>query len=348
MRAVKGSGFTLVELLVVIAIIGILIGMLLPAVQQVREAARRTQCLNNLKNNGLACLNHEATLGHYPTAGGAVQQWVNPMEQARSIYGYEMLGWMYQILPFIEQKPLYDLRQGNADGEVGPTDTLMIEKPVPSFNCPSRSNRFLTVFTEIYALGDYAGVMASWNEPGWNGFEWQITQPPRENEQKVVFQGIIVKGGHVKVNSNPDTIWKFKEVDTATVFDGTSNTLMLAEKSVQAQYYTLATANPWPYWEVYGYYTPADWPDMRLFAPGNTNGDFRVPMFGDAEPRPNDQYLLSNGQYKEHGFGSAHPGVVNAVFGDGSTRAINRNADLNLMNNIGMRADGQVVDLDVL
>ncbi|MEM9411389.1 MAG: DUF1559 domain-containing protein [Planctomycetota bacterium] len=339
MKARKRNGFTLVELLVVIAIIGILIGMLLPAVQQVREAARRTECLNNLKNNGLACINFEATFGHYPTSGGALQEWSNPMAQNESIYGYEMLGWMYQILPFIEQDNVARERANTGLG-------FIIEQPIPSYNCPSRADRFITAFTDVYRLGDYAGVMSSWNEPGWNGFEWQITQPPRENEQSVVFQGIIAKGGHVKVNDNPDTVFKFKEVSNAAVYDGTSNTIMLAEKSVQAQFYTLSGTAPWPYWEIYGYYTPTDWPTMRLFAPGNPDGAFRVPMFGDAEQRPDDEYLLSNGQYKEHGFGSAHPGVVNSVFGDGSTRSINRQADLQMMNNLGKRADGELVNLD--
>ena len=87
---------------------------------------------------------------------------------------------------------------------------------------------------------------------------------------------------------------------------------------------------------------------MRLFATGNTDGQFRVPMYSDNEERPNDQYLLSNGQYKEHGFGSAHPGVVNFVFGDGSVAALSKTADLNMMNNLGKRADGELVNLEDL
>jgi prepilin-type processing-associated H-X9-DG protein len=87
---------------------------------------------------------------------------------------------------------------------------------------------------------------------------------------------------------------------------------------------------------------------MRLFAPGNDDGSFAVPMYGDSEQRPQDQFMLANNQYKEHGFGSAHPGVVNFAFGDGSTRSVSRSADLNLMNNLGKRDDGELVNLDSL
>src|SRR5437868_14411764 len=100
-RLVLRTGFTLVELLVVIAIIGVLVALLLPAVQAAREAARRMHCQNNLKQIGIAFHNHTDTFGHLPT-GGWGWGWVGDADQGA---GVKQTGsWPFNILPFIEQK----------------------------------------------------------------------------------------------------------------------------------------------------------------------------------------------------------------------------------------------------
>ena len=335
-RAKRRAAFTLVELLVVIAIIGILVALLLPAVQAAREAARRTQCINHLKQIGLACHNFESTNGHFPTGGGAVEQFTSAREFRGPLYGYEYASWTYQILPYIEEQSLYDLREGETLSRSGFIRSGLIERPVSSYNCPTRAVRFATIGVDLYALADYAGVMSSWNDPGWEGFEWRISRPPRPNEEEVVWTGIIAKGGHVNSSSNPPEIWDFGKVDFAKITDGSSNTILVAEKSVQQPYWTIPDNSPWPYWEVYGYYVGADWPNMRMFG-ARTNGSNEVPVRSDFEPRNR-----LNTQVAEYGFGSAHPGVLIAAFGDASTRVISFDADLTLLDQLGKRADGSV------
>src|SRR5882672_9904187 len=95
------SAFTLVELLVVIAIIGILVALLLPAVQAAREAARRIGCTNNLKNLGLAALNHHDVQKHFPVSNGAVYGGESPIPQIG-------VGWIFNMLPQLEESALYD------------------------------------------------------------------------------------------------------------------------------------------------------------------------------------------------------------------------------------------------
>ena len=103
------GGFTLVELLVVITIIGILIALLLPAVQSAREAARRAQCRNNLKQIALACLNHEHVHGFFPTNGWGTL-WRGDPDRGFSIK--QMGSWIYNALPYLEQPAIHDLGKG--------------------------------------------------------------------------------------------------------------------------------------------------------------------------------------------------------------------------------------------
>ncbi len=342
----KKRGFTLVELLVVIAIIGILIGMLLPAVQMVREAARRTSCLNNIRQLGLACANYESAFQHFPTAGGEANQFWDTGEQNKQLHGYENLGWMYQILPQIEQTNLEELRKpfGYLGGAMP-----FIEQRVPIFNCPTRGERFVNMGFPL-AVGDYAGVMGSWNELGW-GYTWQHYMDPQPNESRLVWTGLIAKGGHYEINA--DKTFKFPKIGFHSASDGVSNTLLLAEKAVNQLNYQLNSSDGYPYWEAWGQFSGADWPTMRQFGlptaedGGSGKGDPEVPVLSDSEDRPGWMWVNAK-QTQEFGFGSAHPGTFNAVLGDGSTRTISKTADLYILNQLGKRSDGSVIDHDDL
>ena len=111
-------GFTLVELLVVIAIIGILVGLLLPAVQAAREAARRMQCSNNLKQMGLAVLNYESTYKKFPAKNGGTRNFCGNCPE-RNMANYERVSIFVPLLPFIEQTPLWNRIQAGNEMTVG-------------------------------------------------------------------------------------------------------------------------------------------------------------------------------------------------------------------------------------
>jgi len=158
----------------------------------------------------------------------------------------------------------------------------------------------------VYALGDYAGVMVEW------GNQWQSNTDPDPNESNT-FKGLIVKAGHYRKDDPTKTV-KYPTVSPGRVPDGTSNTIAIAEKAVFAQQYS---AKIWDLWDVPGWAHNSDWPNMRLV--GNW-----IPILPDNQTTRIDWTNNANGPnwYWEPGFGSAHPGVFMAVFGDGSVKPI--------------------------
>lgn len=347
----RRGGFTLVELLVVIAIIGILVGLLLPAVQQIREAARRTQCLNNLKQLGLASHNFESAFKRFPTAGDCSDGFWDPLQQFKQRFGFENGSWMFQVLPYIEQQALSDKRE--LDGWWNGVETL-IETPVTMFNCPSRVDRFCVRqgFLVPFALNDYAGVAGGWASELGGVANWGLTYSnwdvPNAFESETVWTGIIAKGGHAKTNGGPTQIFRYGNVTFGTIGDGASNTILLMEKAVNGKFYSFSCSR-WSDWWESGYYHPADYTSMRLASvafPSDPWGGWRgydVGLWGDSQQRPANlisEAASNGGRTRELGFGSAHPGIVCCVMGDGSTHTVGQNSNINLVNRLGKRDDG--------
>ena len=342
-------GFTLVELLVVIAIIGILIGMLLPAVQQVREAARRATCQNNMRQLALAALNFESSFMHFPTAGDCSDGYWDPSRQLTRVFEIENMGWAYQVLPYMEQNNAFDQRAVSGIWLGGVP--AVAELSIPTFTCPTRGQRIsLNSFHPFpLMLSDYAGMARGWaDENGIRLDSWGLTfsrwENPNPAEQDSVWTGIIAKGGHVRNGSGTPQVFRYTKVNTSSVYDGTSNTIMFMEKAANAEFYSFAASQYSDWWES-GTYHSADWSAMRM-ASGPHGGDtwggwrgFEIGLWPDTRQRPSN-VMEGTGRTREMGFGSAHPAGAMAVLGDGSVHGVAFQINAQLLNRMGQRGDG--------
>jgi hypothetical protein len=259
--------------------------------------------------------------------------------RAKARYGYENGGWMYQLLPYIEEQALSDQRTSN--GWLGGAAPIS-EQTISAYSCSTRGPRFgIKDGTDIVALSDYAGIVGSWSNPQqpaghpWGGFEWDNKKNKREKEEENVWTGILSKGGHV--NKLTNVVDKFTKVTMSRVKDGTSKTLFVLEKAAPLEFYNIDNSSCWPYWELMGYFHNADWMSMRKVATD-------IPLLRDSDQRFRGS-PCSNGQYVEFGFGSPHS-IVNAAYGDGSVRSLNFDVDWQIVDTLGRRADGGVVAED--
>lgn len=305
----KRAAFTLIELLVVIAIIAILIGLLLPAVQKVREAAARTQCQNHLKQIGLAFHSHSDTVRALPhggkngkpagQSGTACCSWEDSDYAAKNSAGQlddrTGFNWRYQILPFIEQGPLHDL----------PSRATLYATPVKVMYCPS--SRPAKTYNGS-ARSDYVG-----NAGGGTSMSTR--------------NGLVV---------SPDNTLEIHRVP-----DGTSNTVMVAEKWLHPQRHGVDGGDNEPW-------VNAGW-DEDVVRIGGGTYTYTHPKTGTSVTVPRTpQHNSDAPNYRSWNqtFGSSHDGGMNAAMGDGSVRFVRYSVDATVWAGSCTRDGGEVVQLD--
>ncbi|MDO4629882.1 MAG: DUF1559 domain-containing protein, partial [Planctomycetia bacterium] len=318
------------------AIIGMLVGLLLPAVQQAREAARRMQCSNNLKNLALACLNHESSVQEFPS-GGWCWHWIGDPDRG---FGPMQSGsWTYSILPFIEQNALFQL---GADGQPDViTDTqksgaaTCLSTPLSVFTCPSRRPTKLYPFfkssnlkncgtvTEV-VKGDY-GANIGVSQYGENAYNY-LPSTVTEGTERVK--------NHTYPSFEPNgVIYAWNSVTIGMIRDGTSNTYLIGEKWMRPQFYEVCASGSY------------DAGDNEALHCGGGNDSARTCYYkNDSDnARPSQD---RDGIQRHNYFGSAHAGSCSFTMCDGSVQNVSYSIDPQMHYYLGHRSDGEVARLE--
>lgn len=363
------KGFTLVELLVVIAIIGILVALLLPAIQAAREAARRAQCKSNLRQIAIGFMNHHDVAKHFPT-GGWGWQWVGDPDRG---FGTDQPGgWVYNILPFIEETALHDRGSDGLPNAVTPNQALaareVLASPINIINCPSvrqtrsfpaeNSNAASDLFNARSpreskggagcGRSDYAvnaGDLYTEFGPGPGSYAGEATYPwPGEARLSTVpFTGRRVK------ELVSGICYERSKVKISQITDGTSKTYMVGEKFVTVD----------------NYETGADPGDNETWCTGFNNDNYRVTGAWQTSsstfvPLPPLQHVVgeppglpaslgnpastpavtANPATYSRLFGSAHAGGMNMSLCDGSVDFVSFDIDPQVYLQAGNRNNG--------
>jgi prepilin-type processing-associated H-X9-DG protein len=316
----------MVELLVVITIIGILIALLLPAVQAAREAARRLQCANNVKQLALAAMSHESAITFFPT-GGWDRSWLGHPDRG---FGKDQPGgWVYNILPFIDQQALHDLGASGGSMTIQGANAMRLATPLFGLNCPSR--RSVSLYHLSYSVqfklinGPITRVARSdYAMNGGDYVKWHIASP-------------------ANLAAGDDPLFKWNDMSQQTgishqrsqvtvsdIKDGTSNTFLLGEKYVNRDHYTDGKNGG----DLITMYCGGDndllrWTGIDGAIGTSTRSNLPV------QDRSTATAELNEVQW----FGSAHANGFNMSFCDGSVHTISYSIDAEIYRRLGNRKD---------
>ena len=335
MKALKNkqsqSAFTLIELLVVIFIIAVLVGLLLPAVQKIRETASKLICSNNLKQIGLAINNFNDTYLYYPHAG--VCAFPSIQYDSSGIANgptRQPMGWLFLILPFIEQENIYKV----VDNSIWPNTGPVASKPIKLYFCPSR--RSPAVSPNGRAMNDYAaaipgiyvsnGVQAPFSTI-WPVIDMPVNVMDEYSPFPLNFPdhgGILNRGRRIFGSPGYNVTWP--RVTPLSVTDGTTSTILIGEKFKKSSRYYLNDGHDDQGW-VCGW----DYDTVRT-----TCVNYK---------RDTDQISVDD-DLDSVRFGSPHVNGMNALFGDGSIRSINYSINPNVFWRLGQRNDGDPINFD--
>ena len=323
-------GFTLVELLVVVAIIGILIGMLLPAVQSVREAARRTSCLNNLRQLGLSLHNYESAFGEMPPQRTGPTFSIGSQISNQFGASSEFQSWTVSLLPYFEQvgiAGMYNFEEAWFD-QIDSQNYELIQGQVELFICPSVGliNRQDPYHVIGAAAGDY-GTISEVDDDTYSDV-LGVTVPP--------------------VSAREGLLTKFKANKFRDCLDGLSNTLFVAECAGQPEA-----------WVVGRRMTSEDFANYQDDKVANFNGQL-VLNDGTGWADPNCSFKINGA--REDGLDKPGPKMINAIhasevyafhnqganfnFGDGATAFLSESIDTLTFMQLGTRSGGEIITGD--
>ncbi|MBX6314971.1 MAG: DUF1559 domain-containing protein [Isosphaeraceae bacterium] len=317
-------GFTLIELLVVIAIIGVLIALLLPAVQAAREAARRIQCINNLKQIGLAMQNHHEAQGTLP--------WGAKNSPAQS--------WVFLILPYLEQVQMYNAANMNQPSTAFANSTVTQAK-LSVFNCPSdplAGAMWLSpnpTTTPNRAKGNYV--------VNWGNSDYEQNMNPSHSFAPAnlgPFGSVYSLRGPFRVNNTTTAIIPYGFRD---ITDGTSNTMMASEIKIVPDFNGRSDARG----DVWSGTTKCGYMFTAATPPNSPIADQLDGKNGCPNPASNPPCFQASGSQREFNAArSYHKGGVNVLFCDGSVKFIKDSINLATWRALSTMSGGEVISAD--